>query len=178
MQKHLMSQVITVRRSPLSPLRGILRAGPLSLPCALGRSGTTIFKREGDGATPAASMPLLSAFRRPGRMTRLAPRLPVLWTRPTDGWCDAPRHAAYNRHVRLPFPASAETLQRRDRLYDFGVVLDFNLTRRQRGGGSAIFLHVARAGLGPTQGCVALLPADMERLAPVLSRRSRLRVLR
>ncbi|MCB8837724.1 L,D-transpeptidase [Aurantimonas sp. VKM B-3413] len=168
-----------VRRLPGSPSRGILAAGPLRLVCALGRSGTTVFKREGDGATPVGEMAVLSAWHRPGRMPRPQARLAIRRIREgVDGWCDAPDHASYNRHVRLPFPASAEELARADRLYDFIVVLDFNLSSRSRGRGSAIFLHVAKPGYPPTAGCIAVSPANMLRLAPLLSRRTRLVVRR
>jgi L,D-peptidoglycan transpeptidase YkuD (ErfK/YbiS/YcfS/YnhG family) len=106
-------------------------------------------------------------------------RLPVRRTRSgVDGWCDAPTHAAYNRPVRLPFPASTESMTRTDRLYDFVVVLDWNMRRRGRGRGSAIFLHIARPGYPPTAGCVAVSPTDMLRLSPFLSPRTRLRVER
>lgn len=171
--------MIVVRRAPRSPQRGILSAGILRLPCALGRSGTTIRKREGDGATPVATMALLSAWYRPGRMRLPTTRLKTRLTRSgVDGWCDAPTHAAYNRPVRLPFPASAESMARDDRLYDFVVVLDWNIRRRGRGRGSAIFLHIARPGYPATAGCVAVSPTDMLRLSPFLSPGTRLRVER
>ncbi|WP_206454642.1 L,D-transpeptidase family protein [Aurantimonas marina] len=171
--------VIAVRRAPGSGTRGILAAGSLRIPCALGRTGTTIFKREGDGATPVASMALLSAWHRPGRMARPAARLPIRRTRPgVDLWCDAPSHPAYNRYVRAPFSASAESLARADRLYDFVVVLDWNISARARHRGSAIFLHIAREGFPPTEGCIAVAPRDMLRLAPLLAPRTRLVVRR
>ncbi|GGE08201.1 hypothetical protein GCM10011390_29110 [Aureimonas endophytica] len=149
----------------------------MRLPAALGRSGIGTGKREGDGVTPLGTMALLSAWRRPGRMPGLRSGLPLRLARDCDGWCDAPDHPAYNRPVRLPHPASAETMRRSDRLYDFVVVLDWNLRRRARGRGSAIFLHIAKEGYQPTAGCVALSPADMRRLAPFLKRGTRLRVL-
>lgn len=172
------STAIVVRTAPGSRSRGILQAGPLRLRCALGRSGTTARKREGDGGTPIASMRLLAAYappRLPGPRPRL--RLPTRRTRDTDGWCDAPCHASYNRPVRLPLAASAEEMRRADRLYDTVVVLDWNLLSRRRYGGSAIFLHVAREGYRPTEGCVALHPRDLLRLAPFLRSDVRLRVL-
>ena len=43
-------------------------------------------------------------------------------------------------------------------------VLGWNDAPVQRGRGSAIFLHVARADLAPTEGCVALPEADLRRL--------------
>ena len=178
MQKNAISAEIRVRRSPLDPRRGILAVRQLRMPCALGRAGTSIFKREGDGATPVAGMALLSCYVRSGRLPGVRPVLPTIRSRPDSGWCDAPTHPAYNRPVRLPFPASCETLQRADRLYDLVVVLDWNITRRGRGRGSAIFLHIARQGFAPTEGCVAVSPTDMRRLVPFLRKGVRLTVSR
>ncbi|BDA86691.1 hypothetical protein Sa4125_42330 [Aureimonas sp. SA4125] len=140
----------------------------MRLRCAIGRAGTSSLKLEGDGATPIASMRLLNAYRRPQKFSDLQVSLPTRRTRADNGWCDSPGSPAYNHPVRLPFPASAETLQRNDRLYDFIVVLDWNITCRQRGRGSAIFLHVAHPDYRPTEGCVAISPTDMRRLQPFL----------
>ena len=169
---------ILVRRAPGRPRQGILQAGPLRLPCALGRSGTSIFKREGDGATPVAGMRLLLAYQPAGRIPGLVMALPVRRPRADLGWCDAPTHAAYNRPVRLPFDASYETILRPDRLYDAVVVLDWNLNARARRRGSAIFLHVAKPGYAPTEGCVAIAARDFRRLAPFLKLGCRLIVCR
>jgi len=43
-------------------------------------------------------------------------------------------------------------------------VLGWNDAPVRRGRGSAIFLHVARPGLAPTEGCVALPEKDLRRL--------------
>ena len=111
-------------------------------------------------------------------MTRPRTTLPIRQTRPGDGWCDASSHPAYNRPVHLPFAASAETMMRDDRLYDFVVLLDWNITRRARHRGSAIFLHIAKPGYPPTAGCVAVSPKDMLRLAPLLHPEARLTIHR
>jgi L,D-peptidoglycan transpeptidase YkuD (ErfK/YbiS/YcfS/YnhG family) len=57
---------------------------------------------------------------------------------------------------------------RDDRLYDVCLVLDWNLPPfgRKRNGGSAIFLHVARPGFPPTEGCIAVAPETMRALLP------------
>jgi len=166
----------SVRVSPSDRLKALIRFGPLTFHAALGRGGVTAFKREGDGGTPRAAMAVLSGFRKGGMLTpdRSGLRLERVGSR--DGWCDAPGHAAYNRHVWLPFPAGHETLLRRDVLYDFGFVLDWNIRPRRRGMGSAIFLHVAKPGFPPTQGCIALKRRDMLRLMPLLRRGTIVRV--
>lgn len=172
----LKPRTIAVRGAPGNRLKAIVRFGPLSFPAALGRGGITSFKREGDGATPRAAMAVVGGFRRGGLLTPDRAGVFLRRVGERDGWCDAPAHAAYNRPVRLPFQASHETLIRGDLLYDFGFVLDWNISSRRRGLGSAIFLHVARPGLPPTQGCLALERRDMLRLMPFIRRGTILRV--
>ncbi len=147
------------------------------MPCALGRTGRTVLKKEGDGATPIGSWPVRRAFWRADRLIRPQSALPLRAIGPADGWCDAPDDRNYNRLVQHPYPASAEHLQRADELYDVVVVLGHNEKPRRRGGGSAIFLHVARPGLTPTAECIALPRAILVRLLTHLSRRTVLTVL-
>ena len=63
---------------------------------------------------------------------------------------------------------------REDRLYDLGLVVDYNQRRPLKGRGSAIFVHVMAPGGTPTAGCIALQPGDLGRLLPRLSRRCRI----
>ena len=158
---------ITVFSSPRERHRGLLRCGPLLLPCALGRSGVTRLKREGDGATPAGRLRLEYLNVRRDRL--LGPRtpLPARAMRPNDGWCEDARHGRYNCPIRLPSAAGHETMWRDDRLYDVVGVLDWNLRPRIRGRGSAIFLHLCRPGFAPTAGCIALRPGDLNRLLAI-----------
>ena len=130
--------------------------GALELRCALGASGVTRAKREGDKATPAGRFPLRRVLYRPDRVAAPRTALPVAPMNPDDGWCDAPGDANYNRLVRLPYAVSHERLWREDALYDLVAVLGFNDAPRARGRGSAIFVHLARPGYTPTEGCVAL----------------------
>jgi L,D-peptidoglycan transpeptidase YkuD (ErfK/YbiS/YcfS/YnhG family) len=144
---------------------GWLLCGDVSYRCALGRSGIVLNKREGDGATPAGRFPLRRAFYRPDRLARPATGLPLSPLCLEDGWCDDPADPAYNRLVRLPYPARHETMWRQDGLYDLVIVPGHNDDPPKPGLGSAIFLHVARQDGGPTEGCVALLLADLLDLA-------------
>lgn len=70
----------------------------------------------------------------------------------------------YNRPVRLPYPDVTEFLWRDDHLYDIVVELGYNDRPRRRGLGSAIFMHLARPGYSPTEGCIALDRRDLNRL--------------
>lgn len=168
---------LLVRPSPRDHRRAILQAGHLAIPAALGRSGRTSRKREGDGATPIATMPLRYAYYRGGRAALPSTALPLRRIRSDMLWCDASDHPSYNRPVRAPFGASHERLRREDELYDICIVMDWNMSMRKRGCGSAIFFHIARPGYTPTEGCVAISARDMRRLLPHLSARSKLQVL-
>lgn len=149
-------RIITIRAKPGNPSQGLLQFGQQVFQVAIGRNGMTSVKREGDGATPIGQMRMIAVHIRRDRHACISTRLPVHAIGARDGWCDAPAYACYNRPVHLPFSASHEVMQRNDHLYDHVVVLDWNFTRRRRYGGSAIFLHLARPGFQPTEGCVAV----------------------
>jgi L,D-peptidoglycan transpeptidase YkuD (ErfK/YbiS/YcfS/YnhG family) len=57
-------RIITVRPAPGQKSRALLQFGTVVVPAAIGRSGRTTRKREGDGATPIAEMRLISGFAR------------------------------------------------------------------------------------------------------------------
>ena len=181
-KSHNQAIKLVVRPRPGHPTQGILQFGQMRFPCALGRGGIKALKREGDGATPLATMRLLHGFYRGfyriGRADAAKSPLPFHKTRPNDGWCDAPGDRNYNRPVQLPYGASCETMQRSDRLYDCVIVLDYNIRPRLRGRGSAIFFHIAKDGFLPTEGCIAVTPQVMARLLPYLDARTVLVVSR
>jgi L,D-peptidoglycan transpeptidase YkuD (ErfK/YbiS/YcfS/YnhG family) len=135
-------------------------------PCSLGSAGVKVshLKTEGDGASPAGVWPLRRVLYRPDRVREPDTGLPVAAIAPDDGWCDAPDDPAYNRQVKLPYPASAEALWRDDEIYDLVVVLGHNDSPVVPGAGSAIFLHVASPDHYFTQGCIAMDYYDLMEL--------------
>ncbi|MEK1887855.1 MAG: L,D-transpeptidase family protein [Phyllobacterium sp.] len=171
-------RVIEVRPRPGHPAQGQLMAGGMVLRCALGRDGITAFKQEGDGGTPLAQMRLLYGYKRPEKKVTGGSGLALRTLRRNDGWCEVSNDRNYNRQVRIPYGASHETMWREDDLYDVCIVMDWNIRPRRRSKGSAIFFHLARPDYSPTQGCIALSSADMDRLLPHLSDQTVIRVRR
>lgn len=165
---------INVRILNRKSTRGRVQLGTVAIPCALGRGGVRSDKREGDGATPAGSHALRRLWHRGPRAALGRTGLPTRPIREDDGWCDAPADANYNRPVRLPYPASAEHMWREDGLYACVVEIGWNDRPRRKGRGSAIFLHVARPGYRPTEGCIAIAEKDFRKLLPRLGPRTRL----
>ncbi|HJS85022.1 MAG TPA: L,D-transpeptidase family protein [Acetobacteraceae bacterium] len=143
---------------------GLLTTAGLALRATLGRGGVRLDKQEGDGATPLGLLPLRRVLYRADRLRPPRCAVPVEPLSPTDGWCDDPESADYNRKVTLPHPARHEALWRGDAVYDVIGVLGWNDAPVQRARGSAIFLHVARPDRAPTEGCIALALPDLLRL--------------
>jgi L,D-peptidoglycan transpeptidase YkuD (ErfK/YbiS/YcfS/YnhG family) len=147
---------------------GSLRIGPNVLRCAIGRGGIAQKGGEGDGITPVGTFPIRRVLFRPDRVARPKTGLPVAEIARDDGWCDAPQDANYNLPVKLPYPASAESLWREDHLYDVVVVLGYNDDPVVPGKGSAIFLHVAKPDYATTEGCVAFALPDLLKVLELL----------
>lgn len=168
---------VVVRGKSAGSHRAVLSCGPWIVPCVIGRSGRRASKREGDGATPIGAWPIQRVFYRADRLGRPRSLLPISPLTPSDGWCDAPGDRNYNRFVRHPYAASAERLWREDGLYDLIVVLGHNDRPRRRGGGSAIFMHVARGPDAATEGCIALARPLLTRLLRCMRPGMRLRIL-
>jgi L,D-peptidoglycan transpeptidase YkuD (ErfK/YbiS/YcfS/YnhG family) len=166
--------VIHVRARAGQRSRGVLLAGPLALPVALGRGGIKANKREGDGATPRGTFRLKRLWWRARRHPRPATLLPVQRIMPDDGWCEDPSDRHYNQRIKVPPQSKADRLTRQDNLYDFIVELDHNTRPRIAGRGSAVFIHVARPHFAPTAGCVALDIKSMRRLLARLGPRTRI----
>jgi L,D-peptidoglycan transpeptidase YkuD (ErfK/YbiS/YcfS/YnhG family) len=133
---------------------------------AFGKSGLkpAADKREGDGASPIGVWPLRRVLWRPDKGPPPITALPLQPIDPADGWCDAADDPAYNQTVTLPYPGSHERMWRHDDIYDLVVVLGHNDDPVIAGLGSAIFLHLARPGFTPTEGCVAMARPDLEAL--------------
>jgi L,D-peptidoglycan transpeptidase YkuD (ErfK/YbiS/YcfS/YnhG family) len=155
---------ILVRRAPGRSCQARVALAHGVRLAALGRTGIRALKREGDGGTPLGRFPIRQVLYRADRVARPRTWLPVRAIRDHDGWCDDPADRNYNRLIRLPSPRSAEGLKRADHLYDLVLVLGYNDRPRVKGKGSAIFMHLARPGYEPTDGCIALSRHDLTRL--------------
>jgi L,D-peptidoglycan transpeptidase YkuD (ErfK/YbiS/YcfS/YnhG family) len=78
----------------------------------------------------------------------------------------------YNRPFRRSASEPGDRLRRADVLYDLIVEIDHNSRPRIAGRGSAVFIHIARQGFAPTQGCVALARSDLQRLLARIGRKT------
>ncbi len=156
--------------------KGFLVAGQAVFPCAIGRGGIIVAKREGDGGTPRAILPLRRLFYRADRLTRPISLLPIRRIALRDAWCDDTTDRRYNTLIDRAPGTAEERLTREDPLYDIIVELGWNDAPIRRGRGSAIFWHLARPGFTPTAGCVAVERQVFAKVLPRLARRCAIRI--
>ena len=123
-------------------------------PCAIGKGGIRVQKREGDGATPAGRHRIVGMMYRADRLAQPQPWAEKIG--PQDLWSDDAEASEYNQLVRKPYAFSHEAMRRADPLYDIVFITDYNYPEAQSGLGSAIFLHQWRRPRFPTEGCIAL----------------------
>ncbi|MBI4275155.1 MAG: L,D-transpeptidase family protein [Rhizobiales bacterium] len=157
-------EIIEVKTRPGMRSRGVLRAGALTLPVAIGRSGIKANKREGDGATTRGQYRLKRLWWRADRGPPPHTGLALRRIKPDDAWSEDPRDRHYNRPFRIGAMIPGDRLWRADHLYDLIIEVDHNQRPRIAGRGSAVFIHAARPGFPPTAGCVALESKALRRL--------------
>lgn len=165
-----------VRARAENLVKARLHLGHLVFPCVIGRSGRTHRKREGDGASPVGVFDLEQGFYRGDRMLKPTPHSDVRPMRKSDGWCEVPGSAFYNRHVKLPFRDGHETMWRGDEAYDVVFATSHNAKPRVQGRGSAIFFHLTREGANATAGCVAVSLSDMRKILGLCGRQVKLAI--
>jgi L,D-peptidoglycan transpeptidase YkuD (ErfK/YbiS/YcfS/YnhG family) len=141
--------------------------------CAFAR-GCTRRLGSWQGSAQSARLWAGQASWRSDRLPRPRTLLPVRRIAADDAWCEDPEDRRYNRPFRRSANEPGDRLKRADGLYDLIVEIDHNMRPRVAGRGSAVFIHVARPGFGPTAGCVALSRGDLQRLVLRLSPKTRI----
>jgi L,D-peptidoglycan transpeptidase YkuD (ErfK/YbiS/YcfS/YnhG family) len=166
---HLHVRAINERK-----VQGRLHLGALTFPCLIGRNGRTHLKREGDGKTPVGGFWLRPGFYRADRLRLPCGHAGLRVMRRSDGWCEDPSSAHYNRHVAIPFRSGHETMWRADEAYDIVFATSHNERPRVKGAGSAIFFHLTRRGSKVTAGCVAVSQPDMRKILSLCRKKVKL----
>ena len=171
------ADVLTVQADSADSALAWASLGEKRWRCAVGAGGVREDKVEGDAATPVGEFPLRHIYYRNDRLVLPKVGLPARPISEHDGWCDDPRSPAYNRLVRIPNEWSHEKMWREDGLYDLVVVVGYNDDPPEGEWGSAIFLHIAREDMSPTQGCIAFARDDLLELVTVIGPATRINVL-
>lgn len=129
--------------------------------CALGGQGVRADRREGDQTTPVGRFPIREILYRADRVVRPDSPFPTTMIKEGDAWCCDPEDVRYNTKIAIERTEKRQGLWRTDHVFDVIAVLGFNDDPVVPGRGSGIFMHSAREGYTPTQGCVALSLPDL-----------------
>ena len=72
--------------------------------------------------------------------------------------------------IKLPFKKSYEKLYMENNIYDLILVINYNMNPTRKNKGSAIFLHVAKRNLSPTEGCIAIKKNELKKILPFIKK--------
>ena len=145
--------------------------------CAVGKRGISIKKKEGDFITPKGTFKIREIFYRKDRVQNLITKIKKTVIRKNMGWCDDPKSKKYNKLIYFPFKYRAEKLYRSENIYDIILVLNFNMNPVKKNKGSAIFIHVAKKNLQPTQGCIALNKSELIKLVKSIKKNTAVKII-
>jgi len=147
------------------------------LKCAIGKSGITSFKKEGDFSTPKGTFKLGKLYYRKDRIGTLKYNLKKKIIKKNMGWCDDSRSRKYNKEINLPSKFRAEKLYRKDKIYDLFINIEYNYKPTKKNKGSAIFLHLANKKYRPTKGCIAISKKDFLKLISSIKKNTKISIL-
>ena len=146
------------------------------LKCAIGKSGISSSKKEGDLATPKGTFELGTFYYRKDNNKPLKCKIKKKIIKKKMGWCDDSRSKKYNKEINFPFKYRAEKLYRKDNIYDLFINIKYNFWPVVKGKGSAIFLHIADKKYKPTKGCIGLSKKDFLTILHLISKKTKIRI--
>ena len=137
---------------------------------------TPPLKKEGDGKAPQGIFSLTEVFGYAEKPTKTW-KMPYLNATKLTLCIDDIDDVNYGKIIDTQKTPSTdkshETLRRADNLYQFGIVVDYNYTKPEKGAGSCIFIHLKTADDQPTSGCTAMSRADLLTVINVLDARKK-----
>tara|TARA_Y100000590_G_scaffold429291_1_gene541714 strand:+ start:2972 stop:3463 length:492 start_codon:yes stop_codon:yes gene_type:complete len=123
--------------------------------CCIGKKGVNKYKKEGDLSTPKGEFKFGTLYYRKDRVLKPNTKLKTKVIKPNMGWCNDSFHKFYNKEINIHKKIKHEKLFRKDRKYDYFIVINYNTKKTIPNKGSAIFLHLTK-NYHSTEGCIAL----------------------
>ncbi len=144
------------------------------LKCAVGKSGITRSKKEGDLSTPKGLYEINKLYYRKDKIKNFKCKIKKKIIKKNMGWCDDIRSKKYNQEITFPYNYSAEKLYRKDSKYDLFLDIDYNKRPTIKGKGSAIFLHLTNRKYKATKGCIGILKKDFLKILPLIKKNTKI----
>ncbi|MBD1157405.1 L,D-transpeptidase family protein [Pelagibacterales bacterium SAG-MED20] len=155
--------------------KGFLNVDDFIFKCAIGINGIKLNKKEGDRATPSGKFSLGKLYYRADRVKKPFTKIPTKIIKKNMGWCDDPKHKYYNKEIKINKKTRHEKLFRKDNLYDYFIVINYNTKNTKAYKGSAIFLHLTK-NYKKTKGCLALKKKDFLILTKIINFKTKIKI--
>ena len=141
--------------------------------CNIGKNGIKTKKKEGDKSTPRGYFSLGKLYYRRDRVKKPQTLIPTRIIKKNMGWCDDPKSKYYNKEIKINNKIRHEKLFRRDNIYDYFIVINYNVKKKKPYKGSAIFIHLAKKNQ-KTAGCLAVSKKNFLILAKLITKKSKI----
>lgn len=155
--------------------KGRLIVDEFSFKCSIGKKGLKNNKVEGDKSTPKGTFFLGDVYYRSDRVQKPLTKLKVKKITKSMIWSDNPDNKYYNKLTRLKKSVKSEKLHRRDRIYDYLIVINYNTKKVLQNKGSAIFIHLTK-NYKPTLGCIGLQKKDLLILLKIIKKKTKIKI--
>ena len=103
------------------------------LKCAIGKSGITNNKKEGDLSTPEGVYKINTLYYRKDKIKKIKCEVKKKIIKKNMGWCDDVKSIKYNQEISFPFKHSAEKLYRKDKIKKFECKIKKKIIKKNMG---------------------------------------------
>ena len=143
------------------------------LTCTIGKNGISSRKKEGDKCTPRGVFSFGKLYYRADRVKKPKTKISTRIIKKDMGWCNDITSKFYNKEIKVNKKIKHEKLFRKDNLYNFLVIINYNTQNIEVGIGSAIFLHLTN-NYKKTAGCVAIREKDFLIILKLINKKSKI----
>ena len=144
--------------------------------CAIGKAHLSSKKKEGDKTTPKGLFSIGKLYYRADRVKEPSCKIESKIIKKNMGWCDDINSKFYNKIMIINKKIKHEKLFRKDSIYDYLIVVEYNTIKPKPGKGSAIFLHLTN-NYKKTAGCIAVKKKDMLIILKILKKKSKIKII-
>ena len=145
------------------------------LKCAIGKMGLNYLKKEGDLTTPKGLFRIGLLYYRRDRIKLPYCSIKKKIITKNMGWCNDPKSKYYNKEIKISNKLKHEKLFRKDHIYNYLIVINYNTKKIISNKGSAIFIHLTK-GYKKTAGCVSIKQKDFLILIKLINKKTKIKI--
>jgi L,D-peptidoglycan transpeptidase YkuD (ErfK/YbiS/YcfS/YnhG family) len=155
--------------------KGLLIFDDFTFKCSLGKNGINLNKKEGDKSTPSGVFSIGKLYYRADKVKKPLTTIPTKKIQKNMGWCNDSTNKYYNQEIKNFKQIKSEKLFRKDSIYDYLIVINYNTKKVIKKKGSAIFLHLTK-NYKKTLGCIAFKKKDFLILIKLINRKTKIKI--